>query len=191
MHGIWLSCESPPGAIHVFNLSWRLDVNFPKIQKYRMAYLNTSTMRALKNWIAIEIERADKYSSDKRQLIKSILQANLYGGIEFCAILVKKIYVVYHDPLLLDYRSEKPTDHFSRLKRALEGSLRPGQTVELIGLPVLLKGGAVIKINDPIVKKWADSLDEMVKRLAHPDEWFDLHEGFSAHWLKKIDRLID
>ena len=135
-----------------------------------------------KEWIAIEVERANKYSSDKRQLIKSILQASLYGGIEFGEILVKKINIVYHDPLLLDGRGEKPTDHFSRLKRALEGSLRPGQTVDLIGLPVLLKGGAVIKINDPIVNKVGYTLDAMVKRLARPDEWLDLDGGFSAHW---------
>ena len=151
----------------------------PKIPDGLFEYINND---GSKEWIAIEVERANKYSSDKRQLIKSILQASLYGGIEFGEILVKKINIVYHDPLLLDGRGEKPTDHFSRLKRALEGSLRPGQTVDLIGLPVLLKGGAVIKINDPIVNKVGYTLDEMVKRLARPDEWLDIDGGFSAHW---------
>lgn len=157
----------------------------PKIPDGLFEYINDD---GTKEWIAIEIERANKYASDKRKLIASIHQAQLNGGIEFGSVLVKKIYFVYHDPLLFDGKGDNPPDHFSRLKRALEGSLRPGQKIKLVGLPVLLKGGAVIEIRNPIVNDVGYSLDEMVKRLARPDEWFDIDGEFSGFWSNEKNR---
>ena len=159
--------------------------NAPKIPDGLFEYINQD---GTKEWIAIEIERANKYSSDKRNIIKSILQAQLNGGIEFGNILVKNIYLVYHDPLLFDEKGQKPPDHFSRLKRAIEGSLHPTQKILLVGLPVLLKGGAVIEIREPIVTEVGYGFDEMVQRLARPDEWPFSHGRLAAFWSNQKNR---
>lgn len=141
-----------------------------------------------KEWVAIEVERADKYSRDRRSLIESILQAQVKGGIEFDDILVKNIYLVYRDPLIVDENGENPQDHFERLKKAIEGCLHPTQKIKLVGLPVLLKGGAVIEIREPIVKEVGYSLAEMAKRLARPDKWLEIEKSMCGFWSENKNR---
>jgi len=165
-----------------------LSRKFHKATKIPDGLFEYSYENGNKEWVAIEVERAGKFSIDRRKLIESILQAQVKGGIEFGNILVKNIYLVYRDPLLVDENGENPPDHFEGLKKALEGCLNPTQKIKLVGLPVLLKGGAVIEIREPIVKKVGYTLDEMTKRLARPNQWRNFNDSMRGYWEDAKDR---
>lgn len=131
------------------------------------------------DWHAIEVERAEKWSRELRQLVKSVVSTHL-DGIEFGETRVNNVCLVYEDPNIEINDDRKRYDHFGRIKRAAGGILTKGQKFTLVGIPVALKGGAVHEITEPLVEVIGESYEGHRQKSIFGHKWMTDDSGVSS-----------
>lgn len=124
-----------------------------------------------RDWWAIEIERADKWSEDLRGLTKSLIEANVHG-LALGERVIKQVCLVYQDPNIETTDDRRYLhDHFGRVKRAAGGIIKKGGEFDLVALPVRCRGGAVLEITTPLVEVVTASMQAHYRKSVVGQKW--------------------
>lgn len=127
-----------------------------------------STDSLREGWLAIETERAGKWSASARAVAASIVNSSLHGSV-VCGRQVAATVLVYEDPTERHWRDEsRPiVNHFGRMARQCQAIVPAGEQISLVGIPLLTSGGSVVDIAIPVQKVigWSEKavIDKSVK----------------------------
>lgn len=104
-------------------------------------------------WLAIETERAGKWSTSAKSVAASIVDSSLHGRV-VCGRQVKATVLLYEDPRERHWRDEtRPIfDHLGRMARQCQVIVPAGEQINLVGIPLVTSGGGVIDISVPVQK---------------------------------------
>jgi len=101
-------------------------------------------------WMAVETERAGKYSKSAKEMARSIVETQL-GKVSAPGKHVSGTVLIYEDPTARHWRDEdRPiTDHLKKVASRCEEFMKPGEKINLVGIPLLTSGGGVVDVSDP------------------------------------------
>jgi hypothetical protein len=125
-------------------------------------------------WYGIEVERSNKWSTEARKLVRSLIDTQTKGLDIGNDLRITATCLVYSDPTIMDEGGGYPPDHFERAKRAASGILDRAKTFRLIGIPVKLHNGSVIEISKIVSEVIESSIEEHFKRSVLGHDWVDV-----------------
>ena len=139
-------------------------------------------------WFAIETERAGKFSKSARALADSIVEVQT-SGVALGDREIKAVILIYEDPSRRHYGSfdRHIPDHFSRVARQLESNVPKGESVTLIGIPLLTRGGGVIDISEVRHLEVSFSYDSVIDRSVLGGEWLGHDRNFELQFRRHLN----
>jgi phenylpyruvate tautomerase PptA (4-oxalocrotonate tautomerase family) len=139
---------------------------------------------------AIEVERSGKFSTNARALAAEIVEARL-RGYEIAGKFVEQTVIVFEDPQKQHYGSSdrKIADHFERVASQVKGLVPLYSTVDLIGIPLLTKGGGVVGISPVRHLKIDWSEKAVIDKSVFGHDWSDLNEHKRCYLHLHLDIL--
>lgn len=104
-------------------------------------------------FIAIEVERTGKWSSDRRRVSKSIVDSALYGS-NVCGMYVAGTVVVYasQEKHFWGAGLHPVHDHLGRVARSCKDYVPEGAQIKVVGIPLVTAGANVIDILKPVYR---------------------------------------
>lgn len=131
---------------------------------------STDTLRD--NWMAIETERSAKWSKDAQAVSKSIVNTALYES-QVNGRRILGTVVLYEDPMVPHWGDEcRPIiNHLDRIARRCKSIVPDGDHFNLVGIPLVTSGGAVVDISDPVSIAIGSSDSEVIKKSIYTYRW--------------------
>jgi len=131
---------------------------------------STDTLR--NDWVAIETERAGKWSISAQAVAKSIVNTALYET-QVCDRRVCGIVVLYEDPSSRHWDGEyRPIiNHLDRIARRCKSIIPDGDHFKIVGIPLLTSGGSVVDIGDPVWRPVGSSDEEVIEKSIYTFRW--------------------
>ena len=141
-------------------------------------------------WFAVETERSGKFSRSARELASSIVETQL-SGVALGDREIKNVVLIYEDPARRHYGSfdRHVPDHFARVARQLEARVPDGESVTLIGIPLITRGGGVIDISQVRHLKVNLSYDAVIDRSVLGGEWLGHDRNFELRFSRYLSLL--
>lgn len=115
------------------------------------------------DFIAIEVERTGKWSSDLRRVSRSIVDSGLYGT-DVCERYVVGTVLVYACQTKHYWGSgvHPIHDHIGRVARSCKAYVPEGKQIKVMGIPLVTSGANVIDILKPVYRLVGNvSLDDL------------------------------
>lgn len=105
------------------------------------------------DYIAIEVERTGKWSSDLRRVSRSIVDSGLYGS-NVCGLFVAATVVVYasQEKHFWGAGLHPVHDHLGRVARCCKAYVPEGEHIKVVGIPLVTSGANVIDILKPVYR---------------------------------------
>lgn len=105
------------------------------------------------DFIAIEVERTGKWSSDLRRVSRSIVDSGLYGS-NVCGRCVVATVLVYasQEKHFWGAGMHPVHDHLGRVARSCEAYVPEGVQIKVVGIPLVTSGASVIDILRPVYR---------------------------------------
>lgn len=164
----------------------------PRARKFPDGLYRTDSdvSQGFKGFWAIEVERSGKFSTSARALATEIVEARL-RGYEIAGKFVEQTVIVFEDPQKPHYGSSdrKIADHFERVASQVKGLVPLHSTVDLIGIPLLTKGGGVVGISPVRHLKIDWSEKAVIDKSVFGHDWSDLDEHKRCYLRLHLDRL--
>lgn len=148
---------------------------------------STDTLRD--EWVAVETERAGKWSISARFIAKSIVNTALQET-QVCGRLVRGTVVLYEDPASrhLDDEYRPIVNHLSRIARRCNSIIPDGESFKLVGIPLMTTGGSVVEIGDPVWLPVGSSDKEVIDQSIHTFRW-DHYQGVHRIQIPESSKL--
>jgi hypothetical protein len=104
---------------------------------------------------------------------------------------IKNVVLIYEDPARRHYGSfdRHVPDHFARVARQLEARVPDGESVTLIGIPLITRGGGVIDISQVRHLKVNLSYDAVIDRSVLGGEWLGHDRNFELRFSRYLSLL--
>lgn len=105
------------------------------------------------DFVAIEVERTGKWSSDLRRVSRSIVDSGLYGS-NVCGRYVVATVLVYESQAKHFWGAgvHPVHDHLGRVARSCKAYVPEGEQLKVVGIPLVTSGAAVIDILKPVYR---------------------------------------
>lgn len=139
---------------------------------------------------AIEVERSGKWSKNARALAESIVEAR-HTGYEIAGKFVAQTVVLFEDPEKPHYGSSdrQIADHFERVANQVKALVPLHGSVDLLGIPLLTKGGGVVGVSPVRHLKIDWSPRAVIDKSVFGHDWTDLDEHKCCYLRLHIDRV--
>jgi len=149
---------------------------------------STDTLRD--EWIAIETERAGKWSTSLRSVSQSIVDMALYES-QVCGRIIIGAVVLYEDPSSRHWDDQyRPiANHLDRIARCCNSIVPYGSHFNLVGIPLLTSRGSVVNIADPVSRRVGASDKEVIDRSIYTFRW-DEYRGVHRLQIPESSKMV-
>jgi hypothetical protein len=139
-------------------------------------------------WFSIETERSGKFSKSARALADSVAETQI-SGVVLGDREIRATVLIYEDPARRHYGSfdRHVPDHFSRVARQLQARVPRGESVTLIGIPLLTRGGGVIDISPVRHLEVNLNYDSVIDRSVLGGEWIGHDLNFELRFRRYLN----
>lgn len=133
-------------------------------------------------WLAIETERAGKWSTSAKAVAASIVESALNSSY-VCGRRVVGTVLVYEDPMKRHWRDDsRPiSDHLGRMVRQCKAIVPMCKQFNLVGIPLVTSGGAVIDISQPVQKVVGWSFEATIEKSIYTFRWHEFEGSHRLH----------